>query len=43
MEVRPGDEVLFAKDAGTEVKLDGEDYLVMCESDLLAMIGNGTT
>ena len=43
MEVKAGDEVLFAKYAGTEVKLDGEDYLVMRESDLLAIIGNGTT
>jgi chaperonin GroES len=42
MEVKPDDEVLFAKYAGTEVKLDGEDYLVMRESDLLAVIGNGT-
>jgi chaperonin GroES len=42
MEVKAGDEVLFAKYAGTEVKLDGEDYLVMRESDLLAIIGNGT-
>ena len=43
LEVKPGDEVLFATYAGTEVKLDGEDYLVMRESDLLAIIGNGTT
>jgi chaperonin GroES len=42
MEVKPGDEVLFAKYAGTEVKLDGEDYLVIRETDLLAIIGNGS-
>ena len=42
MEVKPGDTVLFAKYAGTEVKLDGEDYLVIRESDLLAVLGNGT-
>ena len=41
MEVTPGDEVLFAKYAGTEVKLDGEEYLVMRESDLLAIVSNG--
>jgi chaperonin GroES len=35
--------VLFAKYAGTEVKLDGEEYLVIRESDLLAIVnGNGT-
>jgi len=34
MEVKSGDTVLFAKYAGTEVKLDGEEYLVIRESDL---------
>jgi chaperonin GroES len=42
MEVKSGDTVLFAKYAGTEVKLDGEEYLVIRESDLLAIITNGT-
>lgn len=41
MEVKPGDNVLFAKYAGSEVKLDGTDYLVIRESDLLAVVGNG--
>src|SRR5207237_6810288 len=41
MEVKSGDSVLFAKYAGTEVKLDGEDYLVIRESDLLAIVTNG--
>jgi chaperonin GroES len=41
MEVKTGDTVLFAKYAGTEVKLEGEDYLVIRESDLLAVLGNG--
>ena len=41
MEVKGGDTVLFAKYAGTEVKLDGEDYLVIRESDLLAIVTNG--
>jgi len=41
-EVKQGDSVLFAKYAGTEVKLDDEEYLVMRESDLLAVVtGNG--
>ena len=34
--------MLFAKYAGTEVKLDDEEYLVIRESDLLAIITNGT-
>jgi chaperonin GroES len=42
MDVKPGDEVLFAKYAGTEVKLDGEEYMVIRESDLLAVVSNGT-
>jgi chaperonin GroES len=42
MEVQPGDTVLFARYGGTEVKLDDEDYLVIRESDLLAVITNGT-
>ena len=36
-EVKEGDEVLFGKYAGTEVKIDGEDYLVMREDDLMAV------
>ena len=42
MEVKAGDEVLFAKYAGSEVKLDSEDYLVIRENDLLAIVTNGT-
>ena len=41
MEVKANDTVLFAKYAGAEVKLEGEDYLVIRESDLLAIITNG--
>ena len=41
MDVKAGDKVLFAKYGGTEVKLDGEDYLVIRESDLLAVVTNG--
>ena len=43
MDVKPGDKVLFAKYGGTEVKLDGEDYLVIREADLLAVVTNGKT
>jgi len=42
MEVKAGDMVLFAKYAGSEVKLDSEDYLVIRETDLLAIVTNGT-
>lgn len=38
MDVKVGDKVLYAKYAGTEVKLDGEKVLVLRESDILAII-----
>ena len=38
MSVKKGDTVLFAKYAGTEVKIDGEDNLVMREDDILAVV-----
>ena len=38
LDVRPGDRVLFAKYAGSEVKLDGEDTLILREDDLLGVI-----
>ncbi len=37
-EVSEGDKVLFAKYAGTEVKSEGEEYLIMREDDVLAVI-----
>ncbi|THB65784.1 MAG: co-chaperone GroES [Desulfovibrio sp.] len=36
--VKVGDTVLFNKYAGTEIKIDGEEYLVMREDDILAII-----
>ena len=39
MEVKKGDRVLFAKYTGTEVKIDGEEHLMMKEDDILAIIG----
>ena len=39
IDVREGDRILFAKYGGTEFKLDGEDYLVLKENDILAIIG----
>ncbi|WP_376796140.1 co-chaperone GroES [Thermogemmatispora sp.] len=38
LEVHEGDRVLFAKYSGTEFKLDGEEYLVLKESDILAVL-----
>jgi len=37
-EVKKGDRVLFGKYAGTEVKLDGVDYLILREDDILGVI-----
>jgi chaperonin GroES len=36
--VKPGDRVLFGKYAGTEVKLDGEEHLILREDDVLGVI-----
>ncbi len=38
MNVKVGDRVLFSSYAGTEVKVSGDDYLIMNESDILAII-----
>ena len=38
MDVRAGDRVLFGKWSGTEVKIDGEDLLIMKESDIMGVI-----
>ncbi len=38
-EVKAGDRVYFSKYAGTEVKLEGEEYLILRESDILAIAG----
>lgn len=39
MEVKPGDKVLFGKYAGTEIKYEGEKYLIIKQSEILAKIG----
>ena len=36
--VKTGDTVLYGKYAGTEIQIDGEDYLIMRESDILAIV-----
>jgi chaperonin GroES len=38
MDVRAGDKVLFAKYAGTEIKIDGEDRIILREDDVLAIV-----
>ena len=38
MTVKPGDKVITSKYSGTEVKLDGEDFLVLSERDVLAVV-----
>ena len=39
LEVKVGDKVLIGKYSGTEVKIEGEEYLIMREDDILAIVG----
>jgi chaperonin GroES len=39
LDVKAGDRVLFGKWSGTEVKLDGQDLLIMKESDIMGVVG----
>jgi len=39
LQVKKGDKVLYGKYSGTEVSIDGEEYLIMRESDIFAIIG----
>jgi chaperonin GroES len=39
LDVKPGDRVLFGKFAGTEIKLDGEEHLILREDDILGVVG----
>lgn len=38
LDVKPGDKILFGKWGGTEVKIDGEDLLIMKENDIMGVI-----
>jgi len=38
LEIKTGDRILFGKYAGTEVKIDGEEYLIMREDDVLGVL-----
>ncbi len=39
MEVKVGDKVIFSRYAGTDVKVDGEEYLILRQDDILALVG----
>ena len=39
LEVKEGDRIIFSKYAGTEVKYEGNEYLILRESDILAIVG----
>ena len=39
LQVKEGDKVLFGKYSGTEIKVEGEEYLMMREEDILAIVG----
>ena len=41
-DVKKGDKILFGKWSGTEVKMNGEEYLIMKESDIMGIITAGT-
>ena len=38
MDVKPGDKILYGKYSGTEIKLDGQEYLIMHQEDILGLI-----
>jgi len=39
MQIKKGDRILFTSYAGTEIKVDGEEFLIMSEDDVLAIVG----
>jgi chaperonin GroES len=38
MDIKPGDTVLFSKYAGTELKIDGEEHLILREEDVIGIV-----
>jgi chaperonin GroES len=40
LEVKPGDRVLFGKYSGSEIKLEGDEYLILKEDEILAILDN---
>ncbi|HVO99683.1 MAG TPA: co-chaperone GroES [Bryobacteraceae bacterium] len=43
LDVKPGDHILFGKYSGSDIKLDGTEYLIMREDEVLAVIEGGST
>ncbi len=43
MDVKAGDRILFGKYAGTEIKIDDEDYVIMREEEILAVLNGAST
>jgi len=39
LEVKAGDKILFGKYSGTEIKIDGQEYLILREDEVLAIVG----
>ena len=42
LDVKPGDRILFGKYSGSDIKLDGEEYLIMREDEVLGILEGGT-
>ena len=43
LDVKPGDLILFGKYSGQEIKIDGEEFLIMREDEVLAVLEDGAT
>ena len=41
MDVKVGDKIIFAKHGGTEIKIDGEEYIILRQDDVLAILDKG--
>ena len=39
LDVKPGDKILFGKYSGTDIKIDGEEYMILREDEVLAIMG----
>ena len=42
LDVKPGDRILFGKYSGSEIKLDGDEYLIMREDEVLGVLESGS-
>ena len=40
MDVKPGDRIIYSKYSGSEIKLEGKEYLIISEKDVLAVISD---